>query len=217
MPAPQRFGMGITDPRSPYIARNNRAYSGTGGRPVGATGIVTGGGISAGTTPTGSGISGTQAQSPYGRFLGGLLKPTQASPYQSRFKERAGLLREYTQGAYETAAKGMAEQMGGRGLLAGESGIADTAVGRIREAGAQELSRGYRGIAESEAQREQQMGLQTQQMNLQRLLGGGQLALGGEESALNRLMQYYQTQVGAETAQWQPYWQTASQGYMGGS
>ena len=173
---------------------------------------ATGGGLGG----TGSGITSTQSQSPYSRFLSGLLKPTKTSPYKSQFKERAGLLREYTQGAYETAAKGMAEQMGGRGLLTGESGIADTAVGRIRQAGAEELTRGYRGLMSEEAEREQAMGLETRRMDLQRLLGGGELALTGEESALNRLMGYYQSQLGAETARWQPYWSTAAGGYMQG-
>jgi len=49
-------------------------------------------------------------------------------------------------------------------------------------------------------------------MNLQRKLGGAGLALTGEEGALNRALEYYRTKLGAETAEWQPWWQGMASG-----
>ena len=161
---------------------------------------------------TGSGISKNIQQSQYAGFLQGLTKPI-TTPYKSQFQERANLLREYTQGAYETAGEQMRTHMGGKGLRAGESGIADVPLAGIARAGAQELSKGYRGLATEEARLEQQYKMGTEGLELQRLLGGGQLALTGEEGALNRMMEYYRAQLGAETAQFQPWWQGLSSGY----
>ncbi len=120
---------------SPYERRQNEVYGRSGGRPVGSTGSITKA-VEA-RSPTGSGIAPEVGQSPYAGFLKGLTQPV-ASPYQSQFKQRANLLRGYTQGAYATAAEGTREAMGSRGFRAGESGIADTAIGKIQKAGAEE-------------------------------------------------------------------------------
>ncbi len=215
--------------RSPYLDRKDRTFGRTGGRPpeaprttapsgapqlgggtTGVTGTIGGqvtppGGQA--TTGTGSGIQATQRQTPYAGFLSELTRPV-GTPYQSQFKERAGLLREYTQGAYSTAAEGVREKLGAKGIRPGESGIADTAIGRIQKAGAEELTRGYRGLASEEGRREQEFKLGTAGLNLQRQLGGAGLALRGEEGAMQNLFQYYGGQQAAEAREWQPYWQT---------
>ncbi len=214
--------------KSPFMERKDRTFGRRGGRPpgggvtgrrpgepaeqVGTAGTIGGqvtdpGSIPTGT-PTGSGIQTTQQQTPYAGFLQGLTKPI-GTPYESQFKERAGLLREYTQGAYETAAEGLRTKMaGGQGLRAGESGIADTAIGRVQKAGAEELTRGYRGLAAEEGRLEQQYKMGAAGLDLQRQMGGGALALRGEEGALDRQMRYYESQQTAEQREWQPYWQT---------
>lgn len=211
--------------QNPVTKRRERLSGRLDGRPVGATTNETAtGGIfgqvskvlgdvkpqldAGGTgTSTGSGISSSMGQSPYGSFLKSLTQPVQ-SPYQSQFKEKAALLKEYTQGAYDTAAEGLRSRLASRqGLITGESGIADTALGRLRQEQAQEQSRGYRGLMTEESQREQEMALNTAAMNLQRKLGGAGLALQGEESIMDRMMQYYQSQLGAETSAYQPWWQ----------
>lgn len=224
--------------KSPYMDRKDRTFGRRGGRPTGTPGGgAPTGGIDPRTykgtqltseqieemrgrgtnydpssiptgTPTGSGIQTTQQQTPYAGFLQGLTKPI-GTPYESQFKERAGLLREYTQGAYETAAEGLRTKMaGGQGLRAGESGIADTAIGRVQKAGAEELTRGYRGLAAEEGRLEQQYKMGAAGLDLQRQMGGGALALRGEEGALDRQMRYYESQQTAEQREWQPYWQT---------
>ena len=211
--------------KSPFMERKDRTFGRRGGRPPESTGAVSGqvttggidptrqgggvGSIPIGqNTPTGSGIQTTQQQTPYAGFLQGLTKPI-GTPYESQFKERAGLLREYTQGAYETAAEGLRTKMaGGQGLRAGESGIADTAIGRVQKAGAEELTRGYRGLAAEEGRLEQQYKMGAAGLDLQRQMGGGALALRGEEGALDRQMRYYESQQTAEQREWQPYWQT---------
>jgi hypothetical protein len=211
--------------RSPYKERMNRQYPREGGRPrtLGGSVATTGstatglGGSGARTGGTGSGITATAQQglgsTPYGGFLKSLTQPI-TSPYQSKFKEKAALLKEYTGGAYDTAAEAMRERLSSKqGLRLGESGIADTAYGRIQKGKAEALSRGYRGLMTEESQREQEMGLRTAGLELQRKLGGGSLALTGEEGAANRMMDYYRSKLGAEQAQWQPYWQGMSGGY----
>lgn len=201
---------------SPYEKRRNQVYGRPGGRPTGTTGGVAGqeaagqpGQPQQTATPTGSGIQQELGQSPYAGFLKGLTQPVQ---YQDRYQSRYNIARGQIQGGTRTAMEQMKTYMGGRGFRGGESGFADTALGQIATGGAQRLSQAGLEIGESEAAQRQEY----DRMNLQRMLGGGQLALTGEEGALNRMMDYYRTKLGAETAQFQPWWQGISQGYPTG-
>ena len=184
---------------SPYQKRKEQVYGRPGGRPVGTTATST-------VTPTGSGISGDMGQSPYAGFLASLAQPID---YQDRSQQRYNIARGQIQSGTRTAMEQAKTYMGGRGFRGGESGIADTALGRIATGGAERLTRATQEIGESESARRQQY----EMMNLQRMMGGGQLALTGEEGALNRMMEYYRARLGAETAEYQPWWQGFSQGY----
>jgi len=204
------LGMNFGEGRSPYMERRDRTFGRRGGRPtgttaqVGTTGQVTGqveapGGDALAGTPTGSGIQATQGQSPYAGFLKSLAQPIE---YQDRSKQRFNLAREQIQRGTGIEAAQMQKYMGGKGFRGGESGIADTALGRIARGGAERLSTASQQIAESEAERAQGYA----GLNLQRQLGGGGLALTGEEGAMDRMMQYYGGRQTAEQRQWQPWW-----------
>jgi len=191
---------------SPYMKRREQVYGRPGGRPVGTTGAITGQVTQPGATPTGSGIESEMGQSPYAGFLQSLTRPI---GYEDRSQQRYNIARGQIQSGTRTAMEQAKTYMGGRGFRGGESGIADTALGQIATGGAQRLSQAGLEIGESEAARRQQ----TEMMNLQRMLGGGQLALTGEEGALNRMMEYYRARLGAETAEYTPWWSGMSSGY----
>lgn len=182
---------------SPYQKRREQVYTRPGGRPTGTTTTP---------TPTGSGISTDMGQSPYAGFLQQLTQPID---YQDRSQQRYNIARGYIQSGTRTAMEQAKTYMGGRGFRGGESGYADVPFARIATGGAERLSRAQAEIGESEAARRQQY----EQLELQRKLGGGQLALTGEEGALNRMMEYYRARLGAETAEYQPWWSGMSVGY----
>ena len=193
---------------SPYLKRQGDVFGRRGGRPVGTTGAITGQVLQPGetTTPTGSGIAPEMGQSPYAGFLQGLTQPI---GYEDRYQQRYNIARGQIQAGTRTALEQAKTYMGGRGFRGGEAGIADVPLARIATGGAERLSRAGLEIGESEAARRQQY----EQLELQRKLGGGQLALTGEEGALNRMMEYYRARLGAETAEYQPWWQGMATGY----
>lgn len=204
-------------PMSPYMQRRNQVYSRPGGRPAGSTAPLTRATPPPPTTgtpaPPGSGIDPNMAQSPYANFLQQLTQPIE---YQSQQQQRYDLAREQIQRGTKLEAEQMRRYMGGRGFRAGESGLADTALGGVFRGGAERLSQASRAISQDEAARKAQY----DQMNLQRMLGAGQLGLGGEElqlagqeGALNRMMQMWQSMIQSQQGRFQPYWQTAAQGY----
>ena len=148
-------------------------------------------------------------QSPYAGFLKSLTQPID---YQDRSQQRYNIARGQIQSGTRTAIEQAKTYMGGKGFRGGESGIADTAIGRLAKGGAERVSRASLEIGESEAERAQTY----ERLNLQRKLGGGQLALTGEESALDRMMRYYEARLGAETREFQPWWSGLSSGYPTG-
>lgn len=165
-------------------------------------------------TPTGSGIAATMQQSPYAGFLGGLQQPIDV-PYQNLQQQRYNLMRGQIQGATRTGMEQMRTMMGGRGFRAGEAGIADVPIMQIAQRGQEQLGRGALGLAAEEARIAPELGLREAGLNLQRILGGGGLALAGEEAAQTRLMDYLRLISGTEAQRWQPYWGGVS-GIYGG-
>jgi len=195
--------------RSPYEERKNRVYGRTSGRPIETPGQVTPPGTITPfetATPTGSGIAPEQAQSPYAGFLKGLTEPIE---YESRYQPRYNIARGQIQSGTRTAMEQAKTYMGGRGFRGGESGIADAPLARIATGGAERLSRASLEIGESEAARRAEY----ERMELQRKMGGAQISLTGEEGALDRMMRYYEARLGAETREWQPWWQGMAGGY----
>ena len=198
---------------SPYLKRKEQAYGRPSGRPVGTTGTITGRVTEPGTpgttgtaTPTGSGIATEMGQSPYAGFLKGLTKPIQ---YEDRTQQRFNIARGGIQSGTRTALEQASTYMGGKGFRGGESGIADTALGKIATGGAERLSRASLEIGESEAARRSEY----EALDLQRKISGAGISLSGEEGALNRMMEYYKAKLSAETAEFQPWWQGLASGY----
>lgn len=192
---------------SPYLKRQGQVYGRPGGRPVGTTGTITGQVPRPGeTTPTGSGIATEMGQSPYAGFLQQLTQPID---YRDRSQQRYNIARGFIQSGTRTAMEQAKTYMGGRGFRAGEAGIADVPLARIATGGAERLSRAALEIGESEAARRGEY----EALELKRKLGAGGLALTGEEAALDRMMRYYETRLGAETREWQPWWSGMAAGY----
>jgi len=78
-------------------------------------------------------------------------------------------------GQTSAASEALREAMGNRGLRLGDSGFGDTAFAQIQNQGQQQLGGLSTDIAINEANRRGDMRLQYNQINLQRLLGGGGL------------------------------------------
>lgn len=193
---------------SPYKKRQERVYGRRSGRPVDMPGAVTDRVDDPRTakTPTGSGIESEMGQSPYAGFLKSLTEPIE---YESRYQSRYNIARGQIQSGTRTAMEQAKTYMGGRGFRGGESGIADTALGKIATGGAERLSRASLEIGESEAARRAEY----ERMELQRKISGAGISLTGEEGALDRMMRYYEAKLGAETREWQPWWSGMASGY----
>ena len=106
-------------------------------------------------------------------WMAQLSKPIEAG------LSKGDLAREYNQmrGQIQGGTKAMAEEMKGsmlgRGFRSGESGIADSAIGRIYEQGGTNLAAAGTNVYLDEAKRRQDLA----GMNLQRMLGAGGLEL----------------------------------------
>ena len=150
----------------------------------------------------------------------GLMNPvTMESP---EMVAQANQLTRANQRGTDIAAEQLREKMGGAtgGLVApGESGLADTALGSI-----------YRGGATDTATQLGEMARTLPNLNLSRMLAGGQL--GGQvgnfdlsqqgltyqqqQDALNMLMQMYGGEQGYQQAAWSPYYSGINAAYGGG-
>ena len=150
----------------------------------------------------------------------GLMNPvTMESP---EMVAQANQLTRANQRGTDIAAEQLREKMGGAtgGLVApGESGLADTALGSI-----------YRGGATDTATQLGEMARTLPNLNLSRMLAGGQL--GGQvgnfdlsqqgltyqqqQDALQMLMQMYGGEQGYQQAAWSPYYSGINAAYGGG-
>jgi hypothetical protein len=104
-------------------------------------------------------------------------------------QERQGiynLARRQGQGATNAAAGELEQKMGGRGFTAGDSGIADTALGKIYGAGAEQLGAFGQTIALDEAKNRFAQNMDLSNANLNRMSTGGNIAL-GQFSSENQL------------------------------
>ena len=100
-------------------------------------------------------------------------------------EERQGiynLARRQSQGATNAAASELEQKLGTKGFRAGESGIADTALGQLYSKGAESLGQFGQKAALSEAENRFGQNMELSNANLNRLTAGGQLALGGLET-----------------------------------
>jgi hypothetical protein len=140
-----------------------------------------------------------------------------------------------TQGSTNAAAEEMIAAMGGRGFAPGESGIADSAVGKILGEGANRLGQFSMNQAINERNKRFEENMALNSANLQRMgigsdlaskmaataasraASAGSLALGHEQldyqkesQTMNDLMQYMGMMQGSQQNAWAPYWQTKS-------
>jgi len=165
----------------------------------------------------------------------GLMNPV-TTPLTMDPAARQAMLDQATrtsQRGTDIAAESLREKMGGAtgGLVApGESGLADTALGSIYRGGASDVAGIAGRLASEEAARYPELALNEQNLNLSRILAGGQLGqeLGGfdlsqqgltyqqQQDALNMLMQMYGGEQGYQQAQWSPYYSGIVNAYGGG-
>lgn len=114
-----------------------------------------------------------------------LAQPIKAKTGLSDIERRGiyNLGRRQIQGATKTAMEQMRTQLGGRGFRAGESGIADTALGQIASQGAERLGAFATQTALEERKRRFEEAAQLGGLNVQRMAAGaglqGQLAQAG--------------------------------------
>ena len=164
----------------------------------------------------------------------GLMNPVTA-PMTMDPAARQAMLDQATrtsQGATNIAAEQLREKMGGAtgGLVApGESGLADTALASIYRGGASDVAGIAGKLASEEAARAPEYAQNLAQLNLSRLLAGGQLGQGladvdlsqqgltyqQQQDALQMLMQMYGGEQGYQQAAWSPYYSGIAGAYGG--
>ena len=185
-----------------------------GGRPLGTAGTppITGGGVAApgtatDTTATNPALAG-MAQSPYQRFLGGLGKGMDLGAGRTGAEEQDifNRMRERIQGMGKIQETQYTRGMGARGFREGESGIVGRGLSDIRTGTQERLSGAARDVAISSQEKAFGERAQQAQLNLQRMLGGGGMALQGEQSAMQNLLSMYGMMSGSEHQRWSPYW-----------
>ena len=120
-------------------------------------------------------------------FTGGAPQPGTTDYQQAMYN----LARGQIQGQTRTEAEQMKGLMGGRGFRAGESGIADTAIGNILRGGSERLGAQSRGMG----------------------LAGMQMKYGQEQDQMNMMMRLLSGQQASQQGQWQPYWSGMTQAY----
>jgi len=165
----------------------------------------------------------------------GLMNPVTA-PMTMDPAARQAMLDQATrtsQGATDIAAEQLREKMGGAtgGLVApGESGLADTALASIYRGGASDVAGIAGRLASEEAARAPEYAQNLAQLNLSRILAGGQLGQGladvdlsqqgltyqQQQDALQMLMQMYGGEQGYQQAAWSPYYSGITSAYGGG-
>jgi hypothetical protein len=136
------------------------------------------------------------------------------------------------QQATNIAAEQLREKMAANtgGMMApGESGLADTALASIYRGGAANTANTLGAIAAQQAEAYPQLAQNLQQLNLARLLAGGnlgqmlaqqqlageQFGYGKEMDALQMLMNLYGGEQGYQQAAWSPYYQGIVNAYGG--
>ena len=148
------------------------------------------------------------AQSPYSQLLGGLTKPIDIETGRTSTEEQDifNRMRTRIQSMGKLAETQYTTGMGTAGFREGESGLVGRGLGEIRRQTGAGLAGAAKDVAISS--REKRFGERAElaNLNLQRLIGGGSLALQGEEGAQNRMMQLLSLMAGSEQARWQPYW-----------
>ena len=105
-------------------------------------------------------------------WLTELKTPISAGLSTGDLQTQYNQMRNQIQGTWGAGAETLKGQLGERGFRAGESGLADTALGGLYEQGSQALSKGATDVYLDEAKRSQDLA----NMNLQRLTSGGSLA-----------------------------------------
>jgi hypothetical protein len=110
------------------------------------------------------------------------------------------------------SGQGLIGQMGGRGLVAGESGIADSALGQMWQGGLQKYGDVIGGIATQEAKDRFGQGLALDQFNSQQNQWSQEFGAQREDAASQDLLNWLSMMQGSQAAQYAPYWDAISQG-----
>ncbi len=154
-------------------------------------------------------------QSPSQTFISEMAQPIEiesglnAPWYQQAFNRLRGNIQTGT----KLNLAQMRKYTGGKGFRPGASGMADTLMAGVAREGSQRLTGAASGLAEMQTREGFNQKLSVEQLNLQRRLGAGGLAMQGEESAMDRLMREQELRVQEELARWQPYWSQVGSSY----
>lgn len=107
------------------------------------------------------------------------LSPAEAS-------SKYGLAKRQIRGGTQASMEMMKSKMGGAGFRAGESGIADSAMGQIASQGAEREGAAATQFALEDVNRAQELKAQTAGLNVQRATGAGQIGVGFAQAGAQR-------------------------------
>jgi hypothetical protein len=106
----------------------------------------------------------------------------------------------------------MANQLGARGFVPGESGKADSAIGNVWAQGLKGYGDVMGGIATSEAKDRFNQGFALDQLNSQKKQWAQEFGAGREDAASQDMMNWMQLMQNSQIGQYTPYWNALGQG-----
>ena len=109
-------------------------------------------------------------------------------------------------GTTGAAANSMVNQLGGRGFVPGESGMADTAVGNVWAQGLKGYGDTMSGIATSEMKDRFNQGFAIDQLKSQQGQWAQEFGASRMDKSTEELMQYLNLAQSSQLGQYAPYW-----------
>lgn len=113
-------------------------------------------------------------------------------------------------GTTGAAANSMINSLGGRGFVPGESGLADSAVGRVWSEGLKGYGDAMTGIATSEMKDRFNQGFALDQLRSQQGQWAQEFGAGRMDKSTEELLAYMNLMQGSQAAQYAPYWNSLS-------
>lgn len=113
-------------------------------------------------------------------------------------------------GTSGAAASSMANQLGGRGFVPGESGIADSAIGKVWSEGLKGYGDAMTGIATSEMKDRFNQGFALDQLKSQQGQWAQEFGAGRMDKSTEELLAYLNLMQGSQATQYAPYWNSLS-------
>lgn len=147
-------------------------------------------------------------------------QPTIAGPYvapvpqgtatagmaEADWRNMTNLARRSAQSSWGAGAESLKRDLGGSGFRAGESGIADSALGQYYGQQAESLGQTTSGMAVEEAKNKFMQNLNIDNMNFEKSKWGQEFGASREDQAMADMLRYMELMQGNQAAPYASYW-----------